>query len=270
MLRRHCNRPLPRGCGPAHRATGFGRRGPAGTTQVVVGGANARGQQAGPGSPVPSGSAGVRPAFLPQTQPSSSVKMAGSAAKRDSLIVDGHHLNHSLTTPDSEDVPRLTVPFCGTIKGGMRPGKKIIVMGIVDPNPASFEISLGCGDTDVSPADVAIELQARFPDQHFVRNAFVSGEWGEEETSIPYFPFIPDQPFRTIEGDNASLQRSGMGEDQLLVPNKETIIAQSVLKVTVRILHLLKYIFLKFCCIIDCISVYLAGIQKHMLISVSH
>ncbi|XP_069787828.1 uncharacterized protein [Narcine bancroftii] len=198
MLRRHCNRPLPRGCGPAHRATGFGRRGPAGTTQVVVGGANARGQQAGPGSPVPSGSAGVRPAFLPQTQPSSSVKMAGSAAKRDSLIVDGHHLNHSLTTPDSEDVPRLTVPFCGTIKGGMRPGKKIIVMGIVDPNPASFEISLGCGDTDVSPADVAIELQARFPDQHFVRNAFVSGEWGEEETSIPYFPFIPDQPFRPL------------------------------------------------------------------------
>ncbi|XP_062912168.1 galectin-related protein-like [Mobula hypostoma] len=122
--------------------------------------------------------------------------MAGSAAKSDRVIVDGHHLNNSLTSPDFEDVPRLTVPFCGTIKGGMRPGKKIIVMGIVDPSPASFEISLCCGDSDVSPADVAIELQARFADQQFVRNAFVSGEWGEEEMPIPYFPFIPDQPFR--------------------------------------------------------------------------
>ncbi|XP_055494841.1 galectin-related protein-like [Leucoraja erinacea] len=122
--------------------------------------------------------------------------MAGSAAKRDRTIVDGDHLNNSLTSPDSEDAPRLTVPFCGSVKGGMRPGKKIIVMGMVDPNPASFEISLCCGDGDVSPADVAIELQARFTDQQFVRNAFVSGQWGEEESSTPYFPFIPDQPFR--------------------------------------------------------------------------
>uniref|UniRef100_UPI00398F7901 galectin-related protein-like isoform X2 n=1 Tax=Pristiophorus japonicus TaxID=55135 RepID=UPI00398F7901 len=118
------------------------------------------------------------------------------AAKRDGTIVDGPHLNNSLTSPHSEHIPGLTVPFCGTIKGGMKPGKKIIVMGIVDPNPTSFEISLCCGDSDVSPADVAVELQARFPDHQFVRNAFVSGEWGEEETPIPYFPFIPDQPFR--------------------------------------------------------------------------
>ncbi|XP_043552805.1 galectin-related protein-like [Chiloscyllium plagiosum] len=109
---------------------------------------------------------------------------------------DGLHLNNSLSSPESEEFPRLTVPFGGTIKGGMRPGKKIVIMGIVDPNPTSFEISLCCGDSDVSPADVAVELQARFPDQQFVRNAFVSGEWGEEETSIQYFPFIPDQPFR--------------------------------------------------------------------------
>ncbi|XP_067845617.1 galectin-related protein-like [Heptranchias perlo] len=122
--------------------------------------------------------------------------MAGPAAARDRTAVDGAQLNNSLTPHHSEGIPRLTVPFCGTIKGGMRPGKKIVVMGIVDPNPKSFEISLCCGDSDVPPADVAVELQARFPDHQFVRNAFVSGEWGEEETPIPYFPFIPDQPFR--------------------------------------------------------------------------
>ncbi|XP_054678084.1 galectin-related protein isoform X3 [Grus americana] len=51
-------------------------------------------------------------------------------------IEDGH-LNNSLGSPVQADVyfPRLIVPFCGHIKGGMRPGKKILVMGIVDLNP---------------------------------------------------------------------------------------------------------------------------------------
>ncbi|MGH0143024.1 UNVERIFIED_CONTAM: hypothetical protein FKN15_024573 [Acipenser sinensis] len=59
-----------------------------------------------------------------------------------------------------------------------------------------FDISLTCGDADDSRADVAIELSARFPDKQFLRKACVSGEWSAEETPIPYFPFIQDQPFR--------------------------------------------------------------------------
>ncbi|MBN3304828.1 LEGL protein, partial [Amia calva] len=79
----------------------------------------------------------------------------------------------------------------------MRPGKKIIVMGIVDPEPDSFDISLACGGLEEDPpADVALELSARFAEKQFLRKACVSGEWGKEETSIPYFPFIQDQPFR--------------------------------------------------------------------------
>uniref|UniRef100_A0A8B9ME43 Galectin n=1 Tax=Accipiter nisus TaxID=211598 RepID=A0A8B9ME43_9AVES len=112
-------------------------------------------------------------------------------------IEDGH-LNNSLGSPVQADVyfPRLIVPFCGHIKGGMRPGKKILVMGIVDLNPESFGISLTCGESEDPPADVAIELKAVFTDRQFVRNSCVAGEWGEEQSSIPYFPFIPDQPFR--------------------------------------------------------------------------
>uniref|UniRef100_A0A8C0GV97 Galectin like n=1 Tax=Chelonoidis abingdonii TaxID=106734 RepID=A0A8C0GV97_CHEAB len=62
--------------------------------------------------------------------------MAGSVAKRDALVKDGH-LNNSLGSPVQADVyfPRLIVPFCGHIKGGMRPGKKVLVMGMVDLNP---------------------------------------------------------------------------------------------------------------------------------------
>ncbi|XP_023779129.1 galectin-related protein, partial [Cyanistes caeruleus] len=112
-------------------------------------------------------------------------------------IEDGH-LNNSLGSPVQADVyfPRLIVPFCGHIKGGMRPGKKILVMGIVDLNPESFGISLTCGESEDPPADVAIELKAVFTERQFVRNSCVAGEWGEEQSSIPYFPFIPDQPFR--------------------------------------------------------------------------
>ncbi|KAK1171284.1 galectin-related protein-like [Acipenser oxyrinchus oxyrinchus] len=127
--------------------------------------------------------------------------MAVSGTERDGINIDGF-LNHSfgssgLGSPDREDFTRLlTVPFSGRIKGGMRPGKKIIVMGIVDPEPESFDISLTCGDTDDSRADVAIELSARFPDKQFLRKACVAGEWSAEETPIPYFPFIQDQPFR--------------------------------------------------------------------------
>ncbi|EPY85150.1 galectin-related protein [Camelus ferus] len=88
------------------------------------------------------------------------------------------------------------VPFCGHIKGGMRPGKKVLVMGIVDLNPESFAISLTCGDSEDPPADVAIELKAVFTERQLLRNSCISGERGEEQSAIPYFPFIPDQPFR--------------------------------------------------------------------------
>ncbi|XP_068925078.1 galectin-related protein isoform X1 [Petaurus breviceps papuanus] len=125
--------------------------------------------------------------------------MAGSVAERDSMVkLEDGHLNNSLGSPVQTDVyfPRLIVPFCGHIKGGMRPGKKILVMGIVDLNPESFEISLTCGDSKDPPADVAIELKAVFTDKQLLRNSCISGERGEEQSAIPYFPFIPDQPFR--------------------------------------------------------------------------
>ncbi|KAG7492837.1 hypothetical protein MATL_G00018980 [Megalops atlanticus] len=129
--------------------------------------------------------------------------MAVSGTEKDGINTDDDHLNNSLgnpgiLSPDREDIRQLAVPFSGRIKGGMRPGKKIIVMGIVDPEPESFDISLtcGCGTEEQPPADVALELCARFEDRQFLRKACVSGTWGEAEKPIPYFPFIEDQPFR--------------------------------------------------------------------------
>nr|XP_033795730.1 galectin-related protein [Geotrypetes seraphini] len=124
--------------------------------------------------------------------------MAGSLVESDGPKIDGDLLNNSLGSPVQAEVlfPRLTVPFCGRIKGGLKPGKKILVMGIVDLNPESFDIRLTCGESEDPPADVAIELKVVFTERQFLRNSCVSGEWGDAESAISYFPFIPDQPFR--------------------------------------------------------------------------
>ncbi|KAM4599856.1 galectin-related protein B [Fundulus heteroclitus] len=134
--------------------------------------------------------------------------MAVQAAEKDGInmnVDEDPTLNDSLgnpglISPDKEDLSRLlTVPFSGRIRGGMRPGKKIIVMGIVDLEPHSFDVSLTCGrdsEKEALPFDVALKLTARFSDRQFLRCARVSGKWTEEEASTAYFPFIPDQPFR--------------------------------------------------------------------------
>ncbi|KAK9541194.1 hypothetical protein VZT92_001257 [Zoarces viviparus] len=135
--------------------------------------------------------------------------MAVQAAGKDGISpvlkkVEDDTLNDSLGNPGlispDQDLSRLlTVPFSGRIRGGLRPGKKILVMGIVDLEPDSFDVSLTCGrdsETEGTPHDVALKLTARFTDRQFLRSARISGKWTVEEASTDYFPFIPDQPFR--------------------------------------------------------------------------
>ncbi|XP_028325384.1 lectin, galactoside-binding-like b [Gouania willdenowi] len=133
--------------------------------------------------------------------------MAVQTVENDGTNMEEDHLNGSLgnpglISPDKEDLSHvLTVPFSGRIRGGMRPGKKIIVMGIIDLEPDRFDVSLTCGrdsekEKEAQVSDVALKLIARFSDRQFVRSARVSGKWTEEEASTVYFPFIPDQPFR--------------------------------------------------------------------------
>ncbi|XP_010785511.1 galectin-related protein-like [Notothenia coriiceps] len=130
--------------------------------------------------------------------------MAVQAAEKDGINVEDDHLNDSLgnpglISPDKEISRLLTVPFSGRIRGGMRPGKKIIVMGIVELEPESFDVSLTCGrdsEKDGTLHDVALKLTARFNDRQFMRSARIAGKWTAEEASTDYFPFIPDQPFR--------------------------------------------------------------------------
>uniref|UniRef100_A0A8C9KZ60 Galectin domain-containing protein n=1 Tax=Panthera tigris altaica TaxID=74533 RepID=A0A8C9KZ60_PANTA len=117
--------------------------------------------------------------------------MAGSVVDSAPTVkLNDGHLNNSLGSPvQAMYFPRLIVPFCGHITGGMRPGKKLLVVG-------SFAISLTWGDSEDPSANVAIELKAGFTDWQLLRNSCISGERGEGQSVIPYFPFIPDQLFR--------------------------------------------------------------------------
>ncbi|XP_051802486.1 galectin-related protein-like [Acanthochromis polyacanthus] len=93
---------------------------------------------------------------------------------------------------------KLAVPFRGHITDGMRPGKKVVVVGIVDPRPDRFYVALtcGCGTSREPPPDVALELCVRFRDRQILRRACVSGSWGDADRTVPFFPFIRDQPFK--------------------------------------------------------------------------
>lgn len=92
----------------------------------------------------------------------------------------------------------LAVPFRGHISGGAQPGKKIIIFGHVDPRPDRFYVALTCGrgTSREPPANVALELCARFRERQVLRRACRSGTWWEAERAAPFFPFIPDQPFK--------------------------------------------------------------------------
>ncbi|XP_067355684.1 galectin-related protein isoform X2 [Channa argus] len=91
----------------------------------------------------------------------------------------------SVRAPDQDVQRKLAVPFRGHITGGMRPGRKVVLVGVVDPSP----------DRE-PPPDVALELCVRFRDRQVLRRACVSGFWGDVEKAIPFFPFIRDQPFK--------------------------------------------------------------------------
>ncbi|XP_026216198.1 galectin-related protein-like [Anabas testudineus] len=101
--------------------------------------------------------------------------------------------------PHERDVQRnLVVPFRGHVTGGMRMGKKVVVMGVVDSCPDRFYVALtcGCGTSREPPPDVALELCVRFRDRQVLRRACVSGSWGDAETAVPFFPFIKALPFK--------------------------------------------------------------------------
>uniref|UniRef100_A0A671WBK6 Galectin n=1 Tax=Sparus aurata TaxID=8175 RepID=A0A671WBK6_SPAAU len=111
-------------------------------------------------------------------------------------LTDGNKA--SVLSADRDADRTLAVPFRGPITGGMQPGKKVVVVGVVDPRPDRFYVALTCGrgTSGEPPLDVALELCVRFRDRQVLRRACVSGSWGDVDRAVPFFPFIRDLPFK--------------------------------------------------------------------------
>nr|XP_033808233.1 galectin-related protein B-like isoform X2 [Geotrypetes seraphini] len=88
--------------------------------------------------------------------------------------------------------------YLGEIKGGMKPAMRLIIMGVVNPSPRSFVVSLLCSPIDSikDASDIGLQLIVNFKDKSVSRNAKISQEWGTEEKSILYFPFTAGDNFK--------------------------------------------------------------------------
>ncbi|XP_061685865.1 galectin-related protein-like [Syngnathoides biaculeatus] len=116
--------------------------------------------------------------------------------------IDDDEAKASISQKSEQDTwTNLAVPFRGHITDGLHPGRKVIIVGVVDSNPDKFYVALTCGRCTRDgepPQDVALEICARFGggQRQVLRRACVAGAWTRPDSAIPFFPFIRGQPFK--------------------------------------------------------------------------
>ncbi|KAG7460610.1 hypothetical protein MATL_G00200610 [Megalops atlanticus] len=111
-----------------------------------------------------------------------------------------------------------TIPFAGTILGGLQPGEMVLIQGSVPSDADRFQVDLTCGSSTKPRADVAFHFNPRFKRSPcIVCNSLRQERWGREEIHH-VMPFRQGAPFETI-----------------------ILVQQDVFKVAVNGAHVLEY-----------------------------
>ncbi|XP_039548229.1 galectin-8 isoform X2 [Pimephales promelas] len=91
-----------------------------------------------------------------------------------------------------------TIPYAGTILGGLHPGEMVLIQGSVPSDSDRFQVDLTCGSSVKPRADVAFHFNPRFKRSPcVVCNTLQNESWGKEE--IHYLmPFRHGAAFEII------------------------------------------------------------------------
>ncbi|XP_003977516.2 galectin-8 [Takifugu rubripes] len=91
-----------------------------------------------------------------------------------------------------------TVPFTGTILGGLHPGEMVLIQGHVPSDADRFQVDFTCGSSVKPRADVAFHFNPRFGrSPNIVCNTLQNQLWGREEVSYQN-PFTLGSTFEII------------------------------------------------------------------------
>ncbi|XP_064484136.1 galectin-4-like isoform X2 [Ornithodoros turicata] len=88
-----------------------------------------------------------------------------------------------------EPVFNPSIPFTCTLVQGCYPGMLIYISGRPYAEPDRFNVDLACGPRGVPASPIAFHFNPRFYYKTVVRNSFLDGCWGNEETEGRGFPY---------------------------------------------------------------------------------